>query len=203
MKASIFNFLAVVATLATATTQVTSQGFEAPKGVDYLDVAQYTGGWYETVTTQFVHDTIEFGCSCSQTYYTLKPNSTNEIDVTNACRRFGRQWELDGTATQLKVPQYPGQFYVNFPSTMTYYQDNSTANYIVMKIWRSESGDYQQALVGSSDPRMWWLISRTPVVHNQNITKEAIKLAGCYGFNTTNLHYSDQSQCTWQVSRGS
>lgn len=166
-----------------------------PSGVDYLDVPKFTGGWYEVLSTQSIHNTIEIGCKCPQVYYSLDETQEGVLNVTNSCERFGFQSTVQGKAKQ-GSSRYPGQFLVKLDPYMPEYPESP--NYIVIKTWKNDDGDYQQALIGADRRDYFWLISRTPTV-DQRVLNEAVNTAACAGYDTQQTVEIDQNQCTWSI----
>ena len=218
MKFIIAAFVASIATLAIAQPEQDlrdSQKFPSKwSSVDSLDLPKYTGGWYETLSSRGVREEMERGCTCSQSYYKFNETKPDVIDVTNACRRFGRVYEIKGEARRPNATQYPGRLQVKLDvpyrvrrlsrlrneSDPSVYPEGNKSNYNILKVYRSESGDYAQALVGGENPKYFWLISRTPTIEDQSIYDDALETAECHGYDVDNPHYSDQSQCTFLIS---
>lgn len=192
-------------------SSVAFAAFPSPyAGVDSLDLPKYSGGWYEILTTRRVNNTIERGCECPQTYYSLSLNSSDpkSFDITNACIRFGRYWQVTGHASPVSEQQYPSQYNVQLNNTAySNYNDNSSNsenyNYVILKFWRSDSGDYEHALVGGNRSNMFWLISRNPTIDDRGIVDDAIETAKCNGYNTNSIVYRDQSKCAFIIPQQS
>ena len=162
-------------------------------GTDCVSLPKYTGGWYEIYSSQFIWNTTENGCSCSQTYYNLNATDSSSITIWNSCWRYGQQFNVTGWAKQIN-DTFPGQLHaeLNFPGETTF---PWKANYIILYIWRSAAGDYEYSLVAGSDADHWWLISRYPTV-SADVWESAYQMLNAWGFNTEKPHLVDQTSET-------
>lgn len=156
-----------------------------PIGVQKLDLAKYIGTWYEIITTPWVHDTIEYGCSCAQAYYSKHENAQGTIDVINTCQRHNIPSQVRGKAERISEAQFKVSF-KGIPSINT-----TDPNYIILKLWE-DGGNYKIALVGSNTRRAWWLLARDPNFNDNNIVQEAMVTLQQLGYDTT----KSNSRCT-------
>ena len=169
-----------------------AQSFTIPEGQCSIDVPKFTGGWYEIATSNFVSRALEAGCTCPVAYYTLNSTNADNMDLKNACYRFGSYSQYNGSLAQ--IDGYDGNFrafispFEKYNSSETY--DFSDSNYIILQTW-SESGSYSDALIGGSDADHWWLISRSPNM-NSTVLGKALLFLQAYDYNIENYHNSTQ-----------
>jgi lipocalin len=117
--------------------------------VKNLDLKRYLGTWYEIA--RFPHSFEKDLVGVTATY-SLKPNG--KIKVVNQ----GYDKSLDGTLKvaegKAKIPDKnePGKFKVSF--FWFFYAD-----YFVMEL---DQKNYEWVMIGSSSPKYFWILSRTP-----------------------------------------
>lgn len=117
--------------------------------VKTLDLNRYLGTWYEIA--RFPHSFEKDLVGVTATY-SLKPNG--KIRVVNQ----GYEKTLDGTLKmaegKAKIPdkKEPGKFKVSF--FWFFYAD-----YFVMEL---DQTNYEWVMIGSSSPKYFWILSRTP-----------------------------------------
>lgn len=119
--------------------------------VSRLDLNRYAGKWYEIA--RFPHS-FEKGLVGVTATYTIRENG--RIEVLNQ----GYKDHLDGKLksargkAKLPDPSQPGRLKVSF--FLFFYGD-----YFVLEL---DQEDYQWVMIGSSSPRYFWILSRTPVM---------------------------------------
>lgn len=124
----------------------------SPVPVDTLDLAKYSGVWYEIARTPFF---FERNCYCSTAKYTLNQDGT--VGVENSCNWKSPNGEFniaEGTATP--VDDVKGTVTTGHLKVKLGWWGSSS--YLVLDV----DDDYQYALVGSPDREHMWVLSRTP-----------------------------------------
>jgi apolipoprotein D and lipocalin family protein len=163
-------FLAVF--LASGCASVPKKASPELKVVSYVDIDRYMGKWYEIA---LYPNWFEKGCYRSTaTYEQLKEG---QIKVTNQCRMYGPDGELNqaiGTATipnsktnaKLKV-----QFFWPFKG-----------DYWIIDLDK----DYQYAIVSEPNRQYLWILSRSPNMDFETLKALKTKIRG-NGFDLTYL----------------
>ena len=111
--------------------------------VSSVDLNRYLGSWYEVA--KFDHS-FERGLDYAMARYTLRDDG--KIDVLNTGIKDGRAKDAKGIA---KTTDVPGLLRVSFFGP--FYGD-----YRIMML----DDDYQYVLVGGSNDKFLWILSRTP-----------------------------------------
>lgn len=111
--------------------------------VKSVDLNRYVGSWYEIA--RFDH-TFERGLSYAMAKYTLRDDG--KIDVLNTGIKDGRAKDAEGIA---KTTGVPGLLRVSFFGPFF-------GDYRIMML----DEDYQYVLVGGSNHKYLWILSRTP-----------------------------------------
>ena len=141
-----------------------------------VDIRNYMGVWFEIahLPTQFQKD-----CACSQAAYTL--NTAGWVDVQNSCTLF------DGSKTNANAKAYSR----NAENTKleVYFQPQTAGNYWILDI----DPYYNWVVVGEPCRKMAWILSRTPALAKDNLSKRIDFLTGL-GFDTSKLLFRD-SKC--------
>jgi lipocalin len=164
-----FFFMAILASMFV--------GCESANKVDNstvatLDLNRYLGYWYEIA--RYDH-AFERGIYYSMARYTMRDDG--KIDVLNTGIKDGRAEESKGIA---KTTEVPGLLKVSFFGP--FYSD-----YRVLMV----DQDYKHALVGGSNHRYLWILSRTPQL--DEATKASILAeADRRGYDTTRLIWVKQ-----------
>ena len=137
-----------------------------------LDLSRYLGDWYEIA--RFDHS-FERGLTHAKANYALNPDGT--IVVTNSGLLDGKQKESIGKA---KTTDTVGLLRVSFFGP--FYSD-----YRVMML----AEDYSYALVGSKNAKYLWILSRTPELPQEILTK-ILTVATARGYDTGKLIWVEQ-----------
>lgn len=140
--------------------------------VSSLDLNRYLGNWYEIA--RFDHS-FERGLTHAKANYALNPDGT--IVVTNSGLLDGKQKESIGKA---KTTDTVGLLRVSFFGP--FYSD-----YRVMML----AEDYSYALVGSKNAKYLWILSRTPELPQEILTK-ILAVATARGYDTGKLIWVEQ-----------
>ena len=111
--------------------------------VNKVDLNRYLGYWYEIA--KFDHH-FERGLDYAMAHYTLRDDG--KIDVLNTGIKNGRAEDAKGIA---KTTDVPGLLRVSFFGPFF-------GDYRIMML----DSEYQYALVGGSNDKFLWILSRTP-----------------------------------------
>lgn len=137
--------------------------------VQQLDLNRYMGTWYEIA--RFDHR-FERGLTDVTATYELQEDG--KISVVNAGFRNGKRKTARGKARQ-PDPSEPGKLEVSF--FLFFYSD----------YWILELDDaYQWALVGSSNDKYLWILSRSPHP-DKEVLEMIIQKAKQRGYDTSKL----------------
>lgn len=156
----------------TACTMKSSQPLPPLQVVPHVDLARYTGTWYEIA--RFPHSFQE-GCIGSTATYTLRDDG--KIGVVNQCRKGSAGGELssakgtawivdDKTNAKLKV-----SFFWPF-----------AGDYWIIDLGR----EYDYAVVGHPSRKYLWILSRTPVM-DENLYQGILERLRAQSYDTTRL----------------
>lgn len=140
--------------------------------VKSLDLTRYLGAWYEIA--RFDHS-FERNLTHAKAFYSL--NNDGMITVTNSGMKDGKKKTSMGKA---KLTDTVGRLRVSFFGP--FYSD-----YRVMML----SDDYNYALVGSSNAKYLWILSRTPDIPSDVLTKILTEASG-RGYDTSRLIWVEQ-----------
>ncbi|MHB8845649.1 MAG: lipocalin family protein [Nitrospirota bacterium] len=145
-----------------------------PAVVPFVDLARYSGTWYEIARFP---NFFQKGCSSTSAAYTLLPDG--KVEVVNRCTRGGKADSIKGTAT-VADPVTSAKLEVTFfwPFSGEY--------------WIIELGAaYEYAVVSNSDRSRLWVLSRTPVMDDRVYAGIVERLRG-RGFKTDRLVRTEQ-----------
>lgn len=167
----------VIALGAAALTSVAMASDGQPQTVQQVDLAKYTGTWYEIARFP-----MYFQRKCaSDVTATYAQMSNGNVSVLNQCRKAngemmsskGEATTVDSTNSKLKVSFLPeGLRWIPF----------TKGDYWVLKL----DDNYQTALVGGSNRKYLWILSRTP--HLDEKTYQAyVAAAKRQGFDVSKL----------------
>lgn len=140
-----------------------------PTVVPHVDLAQYTGVWYEIASFP---QHFQKGCADTQAKYSLKDNG--EIEVLNSCFRNGKIDTAKGTAwvadkstnAKLKVSFF-------WPFQGDY--------------WIIELGtNYEYAVVSAPSRNYLWILAREPLMEESHYTA-LVKRLRDRGFDVARL----------------
>ena len=140
--------------------------------VKSVDLNRYLGSWYEIAKYDHV---FERGLDYAMANYTLRDDG--KIDVLNTGIKDGRAKDAKGIA---KTTNIPGLLKVSFFGP--FYSD-----YRIMML----DADYQYVLVGGSNDKYLWILSRTPQL--DDATRSLILAeANRRGYDTSKLIWVKQ-----------
>lgn len=166
MKKMFFMALAAMFFSACDATEIDNSTVKA------VDLNRYLGSWYEIAKYDHV---FERGLDYAMANYTLREDG--KIDVLNTGIKDGRAKDAKGIA---KTTNIPGLLKVSFFGP--FYSD-----YRIMML----DADYQYVLVGGSNDKYLWILSRTPQL--DEATKALILAeADKRGYDTSKLIWVKQ-----------
>ena len=166
MKKMFFMALAAMFFSACDATEIDNSTVKA------VDLNRYLGSWYEIAKYDHV---FERGLDYAMANYTLREDG--KIDVLNTGIKDGRAKDAKGIA---KTTNIPGLLKVSFFGP--FYSD-----YRIMML----DTNYQYVLVGGSNDKYLWILSRTPQL--DDATKALILAeADKRGYNTSKLIWVKQ-----------
>ena len=140
--------------------------------VPAFDLTKYLGTWYEIA--RYDHR-FERGIDYATAQYVIMNNG--KVKVLNSGKRGDDYSVANGRA---KITETPGLLRVSFFGP--FYSD-----YRILML----SDDYRYALVGSGSPKYLWILSRTPVMSETDLSavlKEAVRR----GYDTSKLIWVNQ-----------
>jgi lipocalin len=140
--------------------------------VQPIDLNRYLGHWYEIA--RFDHP-FERGIYYSMARYTMREDG--KIDVLNTGIKDGRAEEATAIA---KTTDVPGLLRVSFFGPFF-------SDYRIMMI----DSDYQYALVGGSNEKYLWILSRTRHL-DSNTKNNILAIARSRGYDTSKLIWVKQ-----------
>ena len=137
--------------------------------VPHVELNRYLGKWYE-----IAHLPTRFQRNCTDTTATYSLSPDGNISVLNECRRNGKVKRAKGKAKV--VDQNTGaKLKVTF--FWPFYGD----------YWIIELGkDYEYTVVGTSNRKNLWILSRTPEMDGQ-LFSQIIESVTSQGFNVDKL----------------
>lgn len=149
---------ALMAVLAMVASGAASADTPLPnRAVADLDLQRYAGQWHE-----IAHLPMVFQRQCVDSITaTYTPQADGGIEVRNTCRtKDGTMDESVGAART--VDGAPGQLEVRFAPAWLSWLPMVWADYWVVDL----DPDYQWAVVGGSDTKYLWILSRTPTMEH-------------------------------------
>lgn len=166
MKKMFFMALAAMFFSACDATEIDNSTVKA------VDLNRYLGSWYEIAKYDHV---FERGLDYAMANYTLREDG--KIDVLNTGIKDGRAKDAKGIA---KTTNIPGLLKVSFFGP--FYSD-----YRIMML----DADYQYVLVGGSNDKYLWILSRTPQLDDATRTL-ILAEANRRGYDTSKLIWVKQ-----------
>ncbi|MFN7984099.1 MAG: lipocalin family protein [Vicinamibacterales bacterium] len=149
------------------------------RSVPTLDLTRYAGLWYEVARYP-----NRFQKSCAKDVtaeYTLR--SDGRITVVNACQRDdGSKIRAEGIARQAKEGGPNSQLKVRFAPSWLSFVPAVWGDYWVIDL----APDYSYAVVGDPSHDYLWILSRTPVLPDEQMNA-ARNAAAANGFDVAKL----------------
>ena len=150
--------------------------YEELPTVDYVDLDQYLGRWYEIA--RYPND-FEQGCVGVTANYSLRGDG--QIRVVNTCRNSsgGVKERIEGVA-RVDDRQTNAKLKVSFfwPFSGPYW---------IIDLDR----DYQYAVVGEPGRRFFWILSRTPTMEDETLDAILAKMPD-WSYDPDRLYYVPQ-----------
>jgi len=145
--------------------------------VDKLDVASYTGRWYEAYSTVIQRWTFQKNSFCTCAQYGINKDGT--ISVINSGRLkspTGKENSLGGVATQPDL-KFPGKLTVQFPGS-------PKGDYWVTKLGPlNAKNEYSYAIVTTPWKALMWVLVRDVDEFKQMYDKEVLQWLSVNGYS--------------------
>lgn len=146
--------------------------FNPPEVVDYVDLNQYAGKWYEIASYPTA---FQAGCTGTTAEYTLQDDGT--VKVVNTCN----QDTLDGPVDRIE-----GRARVADPSTNAKLKVSFfppfEADYWIIDL----DPNYEWAVVSNPSRLFLWILSRTPTL-DDGVYQEILDRIAAQGYNLDRL----------------
>lgn len=144
------NFLLFIGFILFSSCAMTKDETIDTSTVKQLDLNRYLGTWYEIARFPNSFEKNLVGVTAT---YSLRADG--KIKVLNQGHKFTLDGKLSKAVGKAKIPDpnEPGKLKVSF--FWFFYAD-----YFVLELDKN----YQYALIGSSSPKYFWILSRTPQV---------------------------------------
>lgn len=146
--------------------------------VNQLDLARYLGKWYEIA--RFPHSFEKDLVGVTATYSFGKKGRIEVLNQGYLRTLDGKLKKARGKAKQ-PDPEQPGRLKVAF--FLFFYAD-----YLVLEL---DTVNYQWAMIGSSSPDYFWILSREPRMDNE-IYQDLLERAGKRGYDLSRLEKVQQ-----------
>jgi lipocalin len=145
--------------------------------VDELDIERYLGTWYEIARFPHSFERNLVGVTATYSY-----RNDGKIRVVNQGFKGsleGKRSRAEGKA-RIPDPENPARLKVSF--FLFFYGD-----YFVLELDK----EYQWAMIGSSSPNYFWILSRTPQM-DRTIYQSLLENARARGYNLDQLIMVEQ-----------
>lgn len=163
--------LAALALLGFSSCATTPTPAGAPATAARVDLARYSGKWYEIASKPMI---FQRGCLGTTAEYTAHPDGS--IKVENTCRKadgsiaraVGRAKVVPGSGNAKLKVNFFGPFW---------------GDYWVLAL---DEKDYRHALIGGSDRQYLWILSRTPTM-DPVVFENLTAIARARGYDLSDL----------------
>ncbi|QGY42660.1 lipocalin [Maribellus comscasis] len=145
--------------------------------VKELDIERYLGTWYEIARYDHRFERDLVGVTA-----TYSKRDDGKIKVVNRGYKNSLDGELDEAVGKAKLTDEPGKLKVSF--FWIFYAD-----YYVLELDKN----YQWALIGSSNDKYLWILSRTPQLDEQ-VLINILKKAEQRGYSASELIWVKQKE---------
>ena len=170
MKPFLMPIVALVAVLG-ASCASTPSATSVPATVPRVDLARYTGKWYEIASKPMI---FQKGCLGTTAEYTANPDGT--IKVENSCRK-GNGEVAKAVGRARVVPESGNaKLKVNFFGPFW-------GDYWVLAL---DEKNYQYAMVGNPERKYLWILSRTPTMDEATYAR-LTAIATAQGYDLSDL----------------
>mgnify|MGYP002397432668 CR=1 FL=1 len=146
------------------------------KTIENFDADKYLGKWYEIAR---LDHSFERGLDNVTATYSIKPNGKIRV-LNQGIKQDGTNSTAEGKAYVISGENNPGELRVSFFWIL----------YAKYRIFYLDE-DYQTALVTSSSKNYLWILSRKPVL-NEDELNSLLKICKDYGFETDKLIFPKQ-----------
>lgn len=143
--------------------------------VPTLDLARYMGTWHEIAR---LPARFQEGCTHTTATYALREDG--KVEVTNRCRRDGKESVAHGIG-KVPDPSQPGKLRVRVGQPFFW------GDYQVIAL----DPDYRWAVVGTPNRKYLWFLSRTPTMAPEDRAR-AEEAAKAQGFDLSPLLETEQ-----------
>lgn len=149
-----------------------------------VDLDRYMGKWYEiaSLPQRFSKD-----CQCTRAKYTLKENG--KVKVYNSCNRKSPTGKFTDVTGRAKVADKNTNAKLKVSFFWPFYGD-----YWIIGL----ANDYRYAIVSNKDADSLWILSRTPIMRDQDFA-EAIDIATKHGVDIHKIQLTNQKNCTYPM----
>ena len=153
--------------------------------VPEVDLVRYSGQWYEIARFP---NRFQRRCAGEVTAtYTLQPNG--KISVLNRCRlENGEEIQARGVARPAGKEQPNSILKVRFAPAILSFLPQVWGDYQIIAL----SPDYTHALVGDSERKYLWVLSRSPQM-DDDVFDQLVEEARSQGFDTSRLQRTRQT----------
>ena len=145
--------------------------------VNELDIDRYLGKWYEIVRFDNSFERNQVGVTAT---YSMRDDG--KIKVVNQGYKDSLDGELSRAIGKAKLTDESGKLKVSF--FWIFYAD-----YFVIEL----DEKYRWVLVGSSNDKYLWILSRTPKLEDE-VLVDILKKAEQRGYNVSNLIWVEQKE---------
>lgn len=146
--------------------------------VKEFDIQRYLGTWYEIA--RFPHSFEKNLQGVTATYAWRKDGKIDVLNQGYLNSLDGKHKTAHGKA-KIPDPEQPGKLKVSF--FLFFYGD-----YYILEL---DQKDYQWAMIGSSTPNYFWILSRTPTL-SEEIYQDLLEKARQRGYDLTKIQTVQQ-----------
>lgn len=166
------------ATLLTLASCASHDRTPPPTTVPSVDLARYTGTWYEIARLPMW---FQRHCVDSKAVYT--PRTADTVGVHNECvTKDGSIDQIDGMATVVD-PSTNARLTVVFDNFFArLFGSSKDGNYWILDL----DPEYRTSLVGTPDRRYLWILSRTPTLEPARYER-LVAQASAFGYPVADL----------------
>ena len=169
-------FLASAAIALIVTTRKRAKPLDV---VSFVDLEKYAGEWFEIAKFPL---SAEDNCTKSKAQYVI--NKEGRLEVINSCHENGPHGKLRTShATGIPTDASNARLKLKFNWPFI------TGDYQILEL----GSDYEYAMVGTSNRKHLWILSRSPEL-SLDIVKSLLNKALAQGFDTTKLIFTKQGK---------
>ncbi|MFA7228743.1 MAG: lipocalin family protein [Melioribacteraceae bacterium] len=146
--------------------------------VDKVDVARYTGKWFEIA---MLPNSFQKGCNCTTAEYSIIDEET--IRVINTCRQDSITGEINSVNGKAFVVEGSNNAKLRVQFFWPFRGD-----YWILEL---DSENYQYAVVGAPSRKYLWILSRTPKM-DETLFNSLVEKCRSKGFDVSKLKMTAQ-----------